>query len=123
MELNKWTSDLLDVWLFANCNGCISTGTGPDLLTGIYGNSILFLNYLPLFLIRSDLSSITYPKKLIWKKYDKPFTTDEYIFNKRLHTDLYKFDEIKIIDMTEHKNLIPILIIEFIQNLTYLKLG
>jgi len=99
----KNTSDLLDVWLFANCNGCISTGTGPDLLTGIYGNSILFLNYLPLFQIRSDLSSITYPKKLIWEKYDKPFTIDEYIFDRRLHTNSYKSDEIKIIDMTEYE--------------------
>ncbi len=93
----KNTSDLLDLWLFANCNGCIRTGTGLDLLTGIYGNSLLFLNYLPLFALRSDLSSITYPKKLIWKKYYKPFTIDEYIFDKRLHSDLYKFDELKLL--------------------------
>ena len=27
----KTKFNLLDIWLFANCNGCISTGTGPDL--------------------------------------------------------------------------------------------
>ena len=34
---DKDKSDLIDTWLFTNSNGCISTGTGPDLLTGIYG--------------------------------------------------------------------------------------
>ncbi|MDC1356993.1 TIGR04372 family glycosyltransferase [Pseudomonadota bacterium] len=97
----KGTSDLIDTWLFTNCDGCISTGTGPDLLTGIYGKKILFLNYLPLGSIRSDLNSLTYPKKLIWKETSKPFKMDDYILDRRFHSILYSKDMIKIIDLTE----------------------
>ena len=97
----KLRSDLLDAWLFSNCDGCISTGTGPDILSGIYDKNILFLNYLPLFYLRSDLKSITYPKRLIWEKNNKEFTVDEYISDKRMRSQQYKTDEIKIVDMTE----------------------
>ncbi|MBT4733354.1 TIGR04372 family glycosyltransferase, partial [Candidatus Woesearchaeota archaeon] len=41
-------SDLLDIWLFANCNLCISTGSGPDAISDIYRRPVVFLNYLPL---------------------------------------------------------------------------
>ena len=94
-------SDLIDTWLFANCDGCISTGTGPDLLSGVYDKNILFLNYLPLFGIRSDLKSITYPKTLIWGESKKHFTMDEYIDDKRVSIYDYETDGVKIIDMTE----------------------
>ena len=97
----KDTSDLIDTWLFTNCNGCISTGTGPDLLTAIYGKKILFINYLPLGGIRSDLNSLTHPKKLMWKKTLKPFKMDDYILDRRFQSFFYSKDMIKIIDLTE----------------------
>ncbi len=100
---DKNKSDLIDTWLFANCDGCISTGTGPDILSGIYNKNILFLNYLPLFTLRSDLKSITFPKKLKWNKTQKEFSLDEYISDKRLRMEDYKKDGIEIIDMTEEE--------------------
>ena len=98
---DKNKSDFLDTWLFANCNACITTGTGPDILSGIYGKNLLFLNFLPLASIRSDLSSITYPKNLFWKKKNKKFTLEDHLLNNRMESNEYKNDEIKIIDMTE----------------------
>ena len=99
----KTKFNLLDIWLFANCNGCISTGTGPDLLTGIYGKKILFLNFLPLFALRSDLNSLTCPKKLTWKEGNKAFTMDDYISDRRMRSDQYKADGIEITEMTENE--------------------
>lgn len=98
---DKDKSDLIDTWLFTNCNGCISTGTGPDLLTGIYGKKILFLNYLPMGAIRSDLNSLTRPKKLIWKKTSKPFKLEDYILDTRVKSEFYFKDMIKIVNLTE----------------------
>ena len=98
---DKDKNDILDTWLFANCYACISTGTGPDLLSAIYGKNVLFLNFLPLFSMRSDLSSITYPKTLIWRKNNKEFTLEDHLFNNRLDYNLYKKDKIKVVDMTE----------------------
>ena len=103
LPFEKKRSDLLDVWLLTNCNGCISTGTGPDILSSIYGKNVLFLNFIPLFSLRSDLKSITYPKKLIWEKDNIEFTIDEYISNNRMHDYKYHADGIKIIDMTEYE--------------------
>jgi putative glycosyltransferase (TIGR04372 family) len=60
-------SDLLDVWLFANCNATISTGTGPDVISLVYQRPILFLNVAYL----TDFWSYAYctwvPKWLYWK--------------------------------------------------------
>ena len=100
-ENNK--SDLIDTWLFANCDGCISTGSGPDILSGIYEKKILFINYIPLFNIRSDLNSITHPKTLKWKKNKRELTVDEYIKDKRLTTAQYRNDEVIIYDMTQNE--------------------
>ena len=98
---DKNKSDFLDTWLFANCNACITTGTGPDILSGIYGKNLLFLNFLPLASIRSDLNSITYPKTLVWQKNNKAFSLKDHLLNNRLNSNKYKNDKIKIIDMTE----------------------
>ena len=47
-SFDKEKSDLLDVWLFANCELCITTGTGPDLISCLYKRPVLAINYLPL---------------------------------------------------------------------------
>lgn len=41
-------SDFLDVWLFANCDLCISTGTGPDWISIAYERPVLCVNYAPI---------------------------------------------------------------------------
>ena len=39
-------SELLDIWLFANCTGCISTSTGIDSVSHMYGIPMLFVNQM-----------------------------------------------------------------------------
>ena len=39
-------NDFMDIWLFAHCTACISTGTGLDLLSVVYNRPILLLNYI-----------------------------------------------------------------------------
>ena len=38
-------SDLLDIWLFANCNFCITTSTGLDCISHIYKKPLLIINF------------------------------------------------------------------------------
>ena len=72
-------SDLLDIWLFANCLGAISTGTGLDILCPIYGKPILYLNALPLRHINTSANAIWISKNLIWKYSGKPLSLTEYL--------------------------------------------
>lgn len=41
-------SDFLDVWLFANCSFCVTTGSGPDVISQAFGKSTVAVNYIPL---------------------------------------------------------------------------
>lgn len=72
-------SDLLDIWLFANCTACISTGSGPDSLTWTYRRPQLVLNFLPLGKVYSFSSSLTVPKNLKWSNSGKSLTLSEHL--------------------------------------------
>ena len=72
-------SDLLDIWLFANCNACISTGSGPDSLSWTYRRPQLLLNFLPLGKVFSFSNSLTVPKSLKWINSDKNLTLSEHL--------------------------------------------
>ena len=72
-------SDLLDIWLFANCTACISTGSGPDTLAWTYRRPQLVLNYLPLGKIFSFSNSLTVPKNLKWSNSGKSLTLSEHL--------------------------------------------
>ncbi len=41
-------SDFLDVWLFAHCDFCVTTATGPDVISMVYRKPVLAINMLPL---------------------------------------------------------------------------
>ena len=56
---------------------------------------------MPLGAIRSDLNSLTHPKKLIWKKTSKSFTLDDYILDTRIASESYSKDMIEIVNLTE----------------------
>ena len=58
-------SDFLDIWLFANCTGVISTNSGIDALAWVYRKPALFVNCPPLTHIPYFSDSIFAPKKLI----------------------------------------------------------
>lgn len=93
-------SDLLDIWLLANCNGCISTGTGPDTIAPLYGVPILFVNFLPLAQFWSYARALTVPKNLVWTKSKQPLSILEHLSNSFLYQDKYKDLGIDIVDLT-----------------------
>ena len=96
----NFKSDMMDIWLFANCDGCISTGTGLDMVSYVYQKPILFLNFLPLYHYWSFGNSITSFKKLFWKNSNKPLTLIEYINHSYLETNKFNESGIKIIDLS-----------------------
>ncbi len=57
-------SEFLDIWLMANCQFCISTGTGLDEVAKIFKRPIVFVNYAPLFDFESYTPNITVFKNL-----------------------------------------------------------
>ena len=72
-------SELLDVWLFANCTACISTGTGPDAISRVYHRPTLYVNVLPLTNSLLWGASTWVPKKLIWERTEQQLSAQEYL--------------------------------------------
>ncbi len=93
-------SAFLDIWLFAHCNLCISSGTGPDMVSSIYRRPLLFLNFIPLSHIWSWSNAIHVPKSLVWELSDKPLTWQEYLNHVYFKTNHYLQAGIKIVDLT-----------------------
>jgi putative glycosyltransferase (TIGR04372 family) len=93
-------SDLLDIWLFANCNGCISTATGPDTIPLVYGKPILFVNALPLAGFSSFSNSIWVPKPLRWIDSGQLLSITEHLTNGFTRSVEYAATGIDILDMT-----------------------
>ena len=61
-------SDFLDIWLSANCDFCISTGTGLDCIPHVYGKKTLFFKLLTSF--RNDnLHEVSLSAKKSFGKY------------------------------------------------------
>lgn len=83
-------SDFLDVWLFAHCDLCISTGTGPDMISDVYRRPILFLNYLVLKYLFSWSDAMHLPKNLYWSDSGAPLTLREHLKHDYLYTHQYR---------------------------------
>lgn len=81
-------SDLLDIWLFANADAIISTGTGPDMLAGPYRVPILMLNVLPVTSVWSWCNCTSVPKVLLNARTGKILSLAEH-----LNTDLSTVDD------------------------------
>jgi len=92
-------SDLLDIWLFANCELCISSSTGLDWLSYIYRKPLLLINFLPFNHFLSYADVIHVPKILQWEINSKELSCSEYWENSFLSTDLYEKNKIKILDL------------------------
>ena len=93
-------SDLLDIWLFGNCDLCISTLSGADYISDVYRRPLLNLNFLPLVDMISWSNSISYPKKLVWNSSKSNLTLSEYLDNTIYHTEDYVKTGINIIDLS-----------------------
>jgi putative glycosyltransferase (TIGR04372 family) len=93
-------SDFLDIWLFAHCDLCISTGSGPDFVSLSYNRPSLYLNYTPLAWFPSSCNLACAFKKLVWQISGISLSLLEY-FDNCLHTDIaYSQKGIGIIDLT-----------------------
>lgn len=42
---NRYQSDFMDIWLFSNCDLCISTGSGPDILSLLFNRPTVYTNF------------------------------------------------------------------------------
>jgi len=100
---DKEKSDLLDVWLFANCELCITTGTGPDLISMMYKKPVLAINYLPLGALFSWGEALTAPKNLYWKETGLTLSWKEHLENAFHHTKSYEDAGIDIIDLNSEE--------------------
>jgi putative glycosyltransferase (TIGR04372 family) len=96
-------SDLLDIWLFSNCSGCISTGTGIDYLSWAQGIPSLIVNYLPLMLSMTSFNTITVPKNLYWKESNTELRLEEYLKHSYMRTMDYKNNHLYIKNLSENQ--------------------
>ncbi len=98
---SNYKSDILDVWLMANCEFCISTGTGFDQISRIFNRPVLYLNQIPLIDWSSYSKSFTHPKFLFKKKVGKVSKIEDYLkfsFHRKLD---YKKKNLNVIDLSK----------------------
>jgi putative glycosyltransferase (TIGR04372 family) len=93
-------SDLQDVWMFANCNLCISTGSGPDTVSDVYCRPMLYLNYVPICNLVSWNNAIHVPKHLIYIKTGKYLTLSEHIKHSYFDSEQYVNAGIEAVEMS-----------------------
>jgi len=96
-------SALLDIWLFANCTGCISTASGPDVISQVYRKPLLFLNTLPLWHLNSSSNCIWLPKKLMWAHNSASLSLDEHLRFGFMRDSDYANSGIDIVDNTSEE--------------------
>lgn len=94
-------SDLLDIWLFSNCTGCISTGSGIDYLSWIQRIPSLVLNYIPIKYVHLNFNCITVPKNLYWKQNLKELKLSEYLNQSYFNTNDYLRHDIVVKDLND----------------------
>ncbi len=92
-------NDFMDVWLFANCNLCISTGSGPDMISDVYRRPTLFLNYIPIARLVSWSNALHTPKIMRWKDCNQKFTLSDYIQHAYMETGEYLNNNIDIVNL------------------------
>jgi putative glycosyltransferase (TIGR04372 family) len=89
-------SDFLDIWLFAHCDLCIGTGSGPDCISAMYGRPLLYLNFGPLRDLVSWSNAMHLFKTLVWQASGIPLNLrEQYNCNEYRDRNI-----IKIIDLT-----------------------
>ncbi len=94
-------SDLLDIWLFANCTGVISTSSGLDQLAMIYQKPQLYVNALPLGSLNSWTNMIWVPKNLRWRESGQDLTLSEYLDHSYYDQASYDAAGITIVSLDE----------------------
>lgn len=101
-------SDLLDIWLFANSTGVISTATGLDQLAMIYRKPQLYVNAMPLGSIHTWSRMIWVPKNLRWGKSKQPLSISQYLEHSYYQLNEYAEAGIEIIDLSSDEILMVV---------------
>ena len=96
-------SDFLDIWLMANSDLIISTGTGHDRLAQIFKIPMLLINYLPFTSTMSSSYCINAPKKLFWKHNNEILDLNEYLDSNFGRTEDYLKSNIRIVDLNSRE--------------------
>jgi putative glycosyltransferase (TIGR04372 family) len=95
---NGMRSELLDIYLGANCRFCISTGTGWDVIPTVFRRPVMYSNLLPIF-APSALSfpTIIFPKSLYINKTESHLKLDEIIKRDVISTETSRgYQEVKV---------------------------
>ncbi len=109
-------SDLLDIWLFSNSKGIISTATGLDQLACIYHVPLLIVNAMPLGCLYSFSEVMWVSKNLRHMDTRKSLTLTETLDNEHYASQDYVNAGLEIIDLNEQE--ILLVVQEFWQRIT-----
>ncbi|RTY35184.1 TIGR04372 family glycosyltransferase [Chlorobium phaeovibrioides] len=93
-------SDFMDVWLFAHCDLCISTGSGPDMISDVYRRPLLVVNYLQLRNLWSWSNAVHAPKHLMWGDSGRKLTWKEHLNHSYYRTNDYSEEGIDVKDLS-----------------------
>jgi len=93
-------SDLLDIWLFAKCTACISTGTGLDQLAFVYDRPLLFVNFVPLGYLWSFCNMTIFPKTLVWRPTGEPLSACQHLEHGSTVGGKYAASGVLVVEMT-----------------------
>jgi len=93
-------SDLVEIWLLANCTGCVSTSTGADWIPVVYDVPHLFVNALPLGLSMTWGPSIWVPKPLRWAATGLLLNVEEHLANSWLRSSDYEDAQVLVEDLS-----------------------
>ena len=96
---DKNKTDLISVWLCANCELIVSTGSGPDSISDVYRKPILHINYLPMTEVHSWSNAAYSPKKLYWKESGLLLSFNEYCEYNFFYSERYDYFGINIVDL------------------------
>ena len=103
-------ADLMDIWLSIHCRFFISTGTGLDVLPGIYGIPAVFVNGLPLIVPGAAWhENIWVPKHLRWQQNGRFLTLRDHCEHPYSISEEYRQAGIVIEDLTSAEILAAIL--------------
>lgn len=92
-------SDFLDVWLFANCDLCISVETGIDKVSDVFRRPMLLVNYLPAAFLLSWSMTLAAPKPAVWKNTGRRLSLEELIAANWQQSSHYIDNGIEVRDM------------------------
>ena len=86
---NNLRTDFMDIYLASQCEFCLTTGTGFDGTTTIFRKPNIYVNFAPLFLLRTEcLNMLSIPCYYYSKKFSRNLTISEIVNNESLTIEL-----------------------------------